>query len=345
MDNMVSLDPFSGPRWTVGLFVLLASLWGTSFVAIEVGLHHFPPLYFAGARYLLAGLAIMAVAVLTDPSWLPRERADWVSIGIVAVFIIAANHAFLYLGELYVPGAVAAVVVSLSPVLTILMASVMLGRGLPRVHEAAGFLLGIAGVLVIANPDPSALDVSHLTGIGLVFLSAASFAVGGVLSRPFRSSLPIVPLQAWSMVLGSLLLLVVGWARGERVAGIEYSTTGAISLGYLVVFSGVIAFLVYFTLLDRIGPSQLNLVGYLEPIVASIMGYLVLGHVIAVGTAAGFLLIALGFTLIQRDVLIRVLDHSMPSVAGFLHDVGDAIELLFRSNSVGYRLHGPFGKR
>ncbi len=342
---MISLDSLSGPRWTTGLFVLLASLWGGSFIAIEVGLHDFPPLFFAGVRYLLAGAVIMTVAIVTVPEWIPRERADWMSIGIVAVFIIAANHAFLYLGELYVPGAVAAVIVSLSPVLTILLASSLLGRGMPRVHELLGFVMGLAGVVVIANPNPTALDVENLIGIALVFLAAASFAIGGVLSRPFRSSLPVVSLQAWSMVLGSFILLAVGWARGEPFSGIAPTPASIVSLAYLVVFSGVLAFLVYFTLLDRIGPTQLNLVGYLEPVAASIVGWLVLGHVVAPGTVLGFLLIAAGFTLIQRDLLVTILDQKLPRTAEHLGEIHDAIDTLGRLNSQGYRVHPSQGKR
>ena len=342
---MKLLDSLTGPRWTTGLFLLLATLWGTSFVAIEVGLHTFPPLFFAGARYLVAGAIIMAYAVWTNPDWLPRQRNDLITIAVFAVFIIFGNHAFLYLGEQYVSGAVAAVIISLSPVLTVVFASIVLGRGAPRLHEVVGFVFGIAGVVAIAQPDPSALDVNNLLGIGLVFLAAASFAVGGVLSRPFRSTLSVETIQGWSMLSGSLLLVGIGGARGESIAEVEVTIPGLLSLMYLIVFSGVVAFMVYFTLLDRVGPTQLNLVGYLEPVAASLMGWLLLSQGVAMGTVVGFLFIVLGFTFIQRDLLIRLIDESLPGVARIIHQTADRLERVATETQRAYRFSRPYGKR
>jgi drug/metabolite transporter (DMT)-like permease len=342
---MKLLESLTGPRWTTGLFVLLATLWGTSFVAIEIGLHSFPPLYFAGARYLVAGAIIMAFAWATNPDWLPSTRGDWITIGIFAVFIIFGNHAFLYLGEQYVPGAVAAVIVSLSPVLTVAFASVILGRGVPRLHELIGFVLGIAGVVAIAQPDPTALDYENLLGIGLVFLAAASFAVGGVLSRPYPTSLSVETVQAWSMLTGALLLVGVGRALGESVADVEVTMTGVLALAYLTLLSGVVAFMLYFTLLDRVGPTQLNLVGYLEPVAASLMGWVILGHVVATGTVVGFGFIVLGFVFIQRDLLMRVIDDTLPWLGDYLHRTADLIDEAVMDIRRGYRLTGGHGKR
>lgn len=296
------------PQGTLGLFLLLALFWGSSFVAIEIGLHEFPPLHFAGIRYLLAGGLIMAVAVLSAPVIIPQNRTDLVLIGIVAFFMIFANHAFLYLGEQIVSGAVASIVLSLAPVLTLVFASLTLERGLPRVHEIIGFVLGLAGVIIIAQPDPGSLDPTHLKGVLLVLFAAVSFAAGGVLSRTVRSGLPIESVQAWAMLAGSMILVAGGQLRGESMVGLEISTTGWISLVYLVLFSGILAYLIYFTLLDRVGPSQLNLVGYLEPMTAALVAWILLGETITLTMITGFVLIMLGFTAIRRDLVVTILD-------------------------------------
>ncbi len=342
---MKLLDSLTGPRWTTGLFLLLAMLWGTSFVAIEVGLHSFPPLYFAGVRYLVAGAVIMAYAWVTNPDWIPRTRGDLLTVAIFAVFIIFGNHAFLYLGEQYVSGAVAAVIISLSPVLTVVFASIVLGGGVPRLHEVIGFVFGLAGVIAIAQPNPAALDTSNLLGIGLVFLGAASFAVGGVLSRPFPTTLSVETIQGWSMLSGSLLLVGVGRARGESLTEVEVTLPGAIALTYLTLFSGVVAFMVYFTLLDRVGPTQLNLVGYLEPVAASLMGWVLLGQVVSSATVLGFGFIVLGFTFIQRDLLIRLIDDTLPTVGRHLHETADLLDDVAMEIRTAFRFPLGNGKR
>lgn len=247
-------------------------------------------------------------------------------IGIIAVFLVFANHAFLYVGEKIVSGAVAAIVLSLAPVLTVVFASLTLERGLPRLHEVIGFVLGIAGVIVVAQPDPGSFDSTYLVGVGLVLLAAASFAAGGVLSRTVSSGLPIQSTQAWGMLAGSLLLLVGGQIRGEAVHDLHVTTTGLVSLFYLVVFSGVLAYLMYFTLLDRVGPSQLNLVGYLEPVTASLVAWILLGDVITPTMVTGFLLIALGFTAIRRDLAMKIIDAPYGKAIGILKEWGDMIE-------------------
>lgn len=307
------------------MFLLLALFWGSSFVAIEVGLHEFPPLHFAGIRYLVAGALIMSFAVMSAPTLLPQNRSDLTLIGIVAVFMIFANHAFLYLGEQIVSGAVASIVLSLSPVLTLVFASLTLERGFPRVHEIVGFVLGLIGVFVIAQPDPGTLDVQHLQGIGLVLLAAVSFAAGGVLSRTVRSGLPIQSIQAWAMLAGSTILLTVGQLRGESMAGLEITSTGWISLGYLILFSGIVAYLIYFTLLDRVGPSQLNLVGYLEPMTAALVAWMLLGQAITPTMIGGFVLIMLGFTAIRRDLVVKILDAPYAKALEMLRDVGATV--------------------
>ncbi|MFB6110611.1 MAG: DMT family transporter [Halodesulfurarchaeum sp.] len=317
-------DVLSDPRATAPLFVLLALLWGAAFVAIEIGLHAFPPLYFAGIRYLLAGGVLLGLAVMTAPEILPRTRADYLSIGVMGIFLIFANNAFLYLGEQIVSGAIAAIVVSLAPVLTVLFASLTVERGLPRLHELVGFVLGLIGVVVVAQPDPASLDLEHLFGIGLVFLAAASFAAGGVLSRTVRSGLPLKPLQAWSMLSGSLLLFAVGTLRGESLAGVSLTATDWLVLGYLVLFSGVLAYLLYFTLLEQVGPTQLNLVSYFEPIAAALVAWVVLGEVISGHTVVGFVLVMGGFTAIRRDLVVRLLDSPLRQALRSLGDRGDA---------------------
>ncbi len=286
------------------LFVLLAVMWGTSFVFIKIGLEHFPPVLFAAVRYDVAGLVMLAYAVTTVDRWRPRGREEWLSVVIAGAFVIAGYHALLYLGEQHVSGAVAAIVVSLSPVLTAAFASVALSgeriRGLGLVGLASGFL----GVVVVADVDPGSLAGANVAGIGLVFAGAVCFALGTVLSRPLKTSLPARTVQGWAMVLGAGMLHVVGAARGESFAAVEWTTATVVSLVYLTFVSGVVAFMLYFHLLDTIGPTELNLIGYLEPVVATLMSWLVLGELVESTTMVGFGAILLGFALLKRELLL-----------------------------------------
>lgn len=302
------------------LFLALACFWGTSFVAIETGLEYFPPVLFAGVRYALAGLVILAYAVATTDHWVPRTRAEWLSAGVTGLFVIAAYHALAYLGQMHVSAPVAAVVVSLSPVLTAVFAAAMLDESLDAV-AGVGFLLGVVGVVVVANPDPANVLSSNLLGIVLVLLGAASFAVGSVLTVPLRTTLPTESMQAWAMLLGAAVLFAVSVARGESVAAVQLTAPALASLAYLTLVSGVVSYLIYFALLDRVGATEINLVGYLQPVAAAVAGWALFGQVVDATTLAGFLIIFLGFGLVTRETLrARLFGRPSSAMTGHGHD-------------------------
>lgn len=293
-------------------FVVLATLWGGSFVAIEAGLEFFPPLLFAGVRYLVAGAIVLGVAVVVSDRWVPRGRTEWLAVAVAGGFVIAAYHALLYVGELYISGAVAAVVVSLSPVLTAVFAAVLLPDERLGPVEAGGFLLGIVGVAVVAGPGSAAVGPSATYGAGLVLLGAVAFSLGAVLLEPLRTDFPIAALQGWAMLVGAGILVVGAGVLGESTADIVWNATTVGSLVYLIVLSGVVAFLIYFALLEAVGPTQLHLVGYAEPAAAALISWAVLGHLVGTDTVVGFVTILVGFLVLERHEIARLLGQGSP---------------------------------
>lgn len=290
-------------RWrTPLLFSLVGLLWGGSFVAIDAGLPHFPPMLFAGVRYILAGALVLGYAAVAADRWWPTSRGDLASVAVAGVFIIAAHHAFLYFAIERISGAVASVVVSLGPVLTAVFASAILtDSGLTR-PKVGGLLFGFAGVIVISDIGLSSVASAPLVGLGLALLASASFAFGSVAGRPFRTDLPASAMQGWAMLSGAVLLGVTGVGTGESFAAITWSPVAVASLAFLVVGPGTVAFLLYFRLLDDIGPMETNLIVYLEPVVATLLSWALLGEVINSRTVVGFLSIFAGFLLVKHRV-------------------------------------------
>nr|WP_254546025.1 EamA family transporter [Halomarina sp. BND7] len=295
----------------LSLFLLLAAVWGSAFMAIKAGLdlYGFPPVLFAAVRYDVAGLVMLAYAlyVLDDP--LPRTRRQVADVLVGAVFLIAGYHAFLFVGEQNTTSAAAAVIVSLSPVLTTAVARAALPSERLSVAGTAGLLLGLLGVAVLSVRDPSNLLAAGVVGKALVFAAALSFAFGSVVSRRLDSGLPIESMEAWSMLGGALLMHALSAARGERIEPMLEALSGPdalgalAALGYLSLVASALGFLVYFDLLDRLGPIEINLVSYVAPVFAAVSGFLFLGELITLRTALGFLVIVVGFVLIKREAI------------------------------------------
>ena len=289
----------------LALFLVLAAVWGSAFMAIKAGLAYFPPVLFAALRYDVAGVIMLAYAayVVDDP--IPRGRDEWSVVAVGATLIIAAYHAFLFVGETdpAVTSAVAAVIVSLSPVLTTVFARAFLPSERLTVVGVIGLLVGLVGAVVLAAPDPANLTGGGTVAKFLVLLAAASFALGSVLTRASDADIPIETMEAWSMLLGALLMHVLSVGLGESLAAVSWTTEGILALAYLSVAASGLGFLIYFDLLDRLGPIEINLVSYVAPIFAAVSGWLFLNEGITTNTVAGFLIICVGFVLVKRAAI------------------------------------------
>lgn len=295
----------SRPVRNLSLFVLLSAIWGSAFMAINLGLEFFPAVTFAAIRYDIAGVVMLGYAAWAADNPVPTTRGEWGLVAIGAVFLIAAYHAFLFVGQSdpAVTSAIAAIIVSLSPVLTTGFARALLPSERLTVLGIVGLLLGLAGVVVLAEPDPG-----NLTGDGtlaklLVLAAAASFAFGSVLTRRVDAQLEIETLEGWAMLLGGLLMHGVALGLGESPAAIEWTTEAVLSLVYLSIVASAVGFLIYFDLLERLGPIEINLVSYVAPVFAAITGWLFLAEGLTMRTVAGFLLIFAGFVCIKRRAI------------------------------------------
>ncbi|USZ67684.1 EamA family transporter [Halorussus salilacus] len=303
----------------VALFVVLAAVWGSAFMAIKAGLDYFPPVLFAAIRYDVAGVLMLGYAVYATERWRPRTRNEWLLVGVGGTLLIAAYHAFLFVGEQHTTSAAASVIVSLSPVLTTGFARLFLPSERLTAAGVAGLLLGLVGVAVLSQPDPNDLLAADVVGKLLVFAAAASFALGSVLTRRIDAELPIETMEAWSMLLGAVLMHGVSAARpSESLAAIRWTPEAFAAMAYLSIAASAVGFLIYFDLLDRLGPIEINLVSYVAPMFAALSGWWFLGEVIDLATVVGFLIIFAGFCLVKRRALARELPRLRGAVVGMV---------------------------
>ncbi|AGB16613.1 DMT(drug/metabolite transporter) superfamily permease [Halovivax ruber XH-70] len=293
---------------TTTLFLVLAFAWGSAFVAIDAGLTYLPPVLFAAVRYDVAGVIMLAYALVVADDPLPRGRQAWLTVGAGAVLMIAVYHAFLFVGQLNTTAAAAAVLVSLSPVLTTGFARALVPQDALSRIGVVGVGLGLVGVLVISRPDPSNVVTTDTVANLLVFGAAAAFALGSVLTRRLDADLEIEAMEAWSMLGGAVILHVLSVGLGESFAIADWAHLEAIgALAYLSIFSSAIGFLIYFDLLDRLGAVEINMVSYVAPIVAAVVGWFYLDQPVDAATVVGFVFIFCGFLLVKRRAITREL--------------------------------------
>ncbi|GAB6861874.1 DMT family transporter [Haloplanus litoreus] len=300
------------------LFLTLAAVWGSAFMAIKAGLDYFPPVLFAAVRYDVAGVLMFGYAVWVVDDPIPRGRGEWALIAVGSTLLIAGYHVLLFLGESdpAVTSAAAAVIVSLSPVLTTGFARAFLPSERLTPVGIVGLCCGLLGVVVLARPEPGALLTGGVVAKLLVFGAAAAFALGSVLTRRIDASLPIETMEAWSMVGGALLMHAVSVALGESVADVTLTPRAILALAYLSLAASALGFLIYFDLLDRLGAIEINLVSYVAPVFAALAGWLFLDEGLSVATTLGFALIFLGFLLVKRRTIRGELPRLRAAIRG-----------------------------
>lgn len=296
------------------LFVALAALWGVAFMAIKAGLSFFPPVLFAAIRYDVAAVIMLAYAAYVTDRWIPRTRSDWTAAIVDGLFLVGAYNVFVFLGEQHVTSAVAAIVVSLNPILSTVFSRVLLPNERLTAVGILGLLVGFGGVGLVSNPDLTNLLVGDTLGKILVLLAAASFAFGSVLVQLVDDDLSTEGTTAWACLIGAIMLHLTSFGLGESVGAIEWTPRGIAALVYLIVGSSAIGYFIYFDLLDRLGPIEINLVSYAAPVFAAVSGWFVLGEHISAITVVGFVLIFVGFVLIKRVAILAELPRMKKAV-------------------------------
>lgn len=299
--------PVSSVR-NAALFLALGVCWGGSFPAIEVGLTELRPLLLGAYRFDVGALIALAYVFWRSKEPIPRSRTDHVAVVIAALLFVVANIAFLAYGQQYTTGGVAAIVYSLNPILTTFFTVALLNEGSLDARGYLGVILGVVGVGLVAQPSPANLTGDTTIGVALVFVAAVAVSFGSVVIRALEPDSEALPRTAWGMALGALVLHVASVAMGEPQAAVTALSPGVIvSLVFLGLFSSAVAYAIYFGLLDLLGPFEINLVSYLVPVVATVLGAVLLAEPVTPLTVVGFVVVVAGFVLVKREALRREL--------------------------------------
>jgi drug/metabolite transporter (DMT)-like permease len=282
-------------------------VWGSTYLAIAIAVDTIPPFLMAAVRFAAAGLILLTWSVARDGrSFVVPSRREWRDAGIVGALLIGGGMGMVAFGEQTVPSGITALLIALMPVWVAILGRIFLGERLPAA-AIFGIVLGFVGVAILAGPSAfggsGALDP---VGLAAVLFSPIAWASGSLFAS-HRATLPSRPLvnTGIQMLLGGLLLAVVGVATGE-LAILDLSAISSesiIALLYLLVMGSLIAFTVYGWML-RVAPLPLvTTYAYVNPIVAVILGALILSEPIDARTvvAGAVIIVAVAVIVTARS--------------------------------------------
>jgi len=273
---------------TLLAFAIIYFVWGSTFLAIRVGVHEVPPFLLAAMRFLVAGFVLYGWMIARGERS-PSGR-QWMSVSIIAVLIFVLDYGLLFWAEQRVPSGIAAVMMATIPVFMALSEIIFLRTQKLSVRLGTALMIGIAGVAVLMSPwlNLSGTPIDPVGAVALL-IAAMSWSVSSALMR----KLPLPPSKVMSsgaqMLAGGVFLAVTAASLGEfRNFHPSTVSRGAwFSLLYLIVAGSIIAFTAYVWLIHHASPTKVGTYAYVNPVVAVLLGYLLGGEAIALRTILG----------------------------------------------------------
>jgi len=287
----------TAPAWKVwGALWTIYIVWGSTYLAIRVMVETVPPLLGAGTRFLVAGV-VMVVALSFRRSVRPT-RAQLLSALLVGILLPGAN-AVVTVAEQEVPSSMAALLIASVPLWVILLRRAA-GEPVPRASVGA-VLVGFAGVALLLRPGEQSGDATVL-GLVACVIAALMWASGSFASPKLQLPRDGLVSTAWQMLLGGLVITIAGLALGEAgdVEPAAFSARSLVALAYLIAVGSWFAFTAYAWLLQNAPISRVATYAYVNPVVAIVLGWLVLDEVITPITLIGAAIIVVSVFLVVR---------------------------------------------
>ncbi|HET7675175.1 MAG TPA: EamA family transporter [Gammaproteobacteria bacterium] len=276
-------------------FLVVYVVWGSTYLAIRIAVKDLPPMLFAGVRFIAASVLLGGVARLRGQH-LPATRRDWLSAAFMGVMMVTLGNGLVTWGEQWVASNQAALIVS-SSALWIAWFGTFGTRGYSLSWQARiGLAVGFAGVILMLMPG-NGFAFDHLLAQIAILASAVCWAGGAMYGRAATIETPALMFTAWQMLFGGIVLAAAGLASGEAPRW-HWTAAGAGALAYLIVFGSCLAYATYVWLLKYATPDRLGTISYVNPAIALLLGWVVLGESLSGARFIGMLVILLGLLLV-----------------------------------------------
>jgi len=282
-----------------GAWVAVCVFWGTTYVAIRVAVESYPPFFMAGVRFVLAGSTLFTFLALRGYA-LPRKK-ELVDAAVVGVALLTVANGLVAWSEQWVPSSLAALVVATLPFWMIGIEAALHRGERITVRKIFGVLIGFAGLVLLLSPDlNSAIDRNYLRGIFGLLLAPVSWAAGSIYAK-YRS-VKMNPLMAASlqMIIGGLVLLLMGMAFSEH-RNLVFDPRGLVAVVYLIIFGSIVGYVCFIYILDKLSSSTVSLYAYINPIIAVLLGKMILNERMDWTVIMGTGVILLGVLLVQTS--------------------------------------------
>jgi len=280
-------------------FAIICIVWGTTYLAIRVAVRTIPPLLMTGTRFIVAGALLLVFARLRGET-IPHGRRIFREILFVGLLMVGIGNLSVAGAEQWVPSGIAALLVATAPFWAALMERMRPNGERIDVRRGIGMLIGFLGVALLVTPGGAggAFDLHFLLGALMIQMGSIAWQYGTVRGKYNLKDVPPFISSALQMLAGGIAVLIVGLLIGETKR-LTLTTEGLVSLAYLSIFGSLVAYTAYVYALKKVPVTKMSMYAYINPLVAVILGWLILHERLTWISIAAMAIILGGVALVQ----------------------------------------------
>ena len=273
-------------------------IWGTTYLAIRIGVEHIPPMLFAGLRWIIAGIIFVSFLIIKGKK-LPSKK-DLVHISVVGISLIGIGNGLVVTGEQFIGSGLAALLITTVPFWVVGMEALIPSGPKINLTIISGLVLGLFGVSLIFSEDISNLfDPSYMLGVLCILGAVIAWSFGTVYSKYKKVSVHPLMSAAVQMLIAGTAQTTLGLILGEGTR-ISLHLNGIISFLYLVLVGSMFGYGSYMYAIQHLPLSLVSTYAYINPVIALFLGWLVLDEKLNLAIISAAVVIIIGVIIVKQ---------------------------------------------
>lgn len=276
-------------------------IWGTTYLAIKVGLDTIPPFLMGGVRYIASAI-ILGTWLKLQGHPLPA-RQDWGRLAVLGFFMLMLGNGGVVWGEQYLSSGLTAVLIGTTPFWMVGVDAMFPGGTPMHARQWIGLAIGFFGIVLLVWPDITGGGASGhggVLGVIAIQIACAGWALGSAYTRRHVMPRDLLGSAALQMLFGGIIMTIAGTLTGEW-SHLSFTPKTTLAMGYLTIFGGVIAFSAYSYALGHLDIAIVSLYSYINPVIAVILGILILGEPFAWRMLLAAAIIVAGILIVRKE--------------------------------------------
>ncbi len=279
-------------------WITVCIVWGTTYLAIKIGVEHIPPMLFAGFRWIIAGIIFSSFLKLRGKRF--PSRKELIHLSVVGIALIGLGNGLVVIGEQYIGSGLAALLITTVPFWVVGMESVVPAGPKINLMILSGLFLGLMGVALIFNGSWSdLLNPTYLLGVISILVAVIAWSFGTVYSKYKKVSVHPLMKAAVQMLVAGTAQAILGSFLGEWTR-ISFHMDGMISFFYLVFIGSMLGYGSYIYAIEHLPLSLVSTYAYINPVIALFLGWLVLDEKLNLPIIIAAAVIIIGVIIVKQ---------------------------------------------